>query len=192
MSTTPLPLSARGRREPHLLRFGLRQMFFMLSLASVLCGLLVGADGPWSLMIGGLVLLVGAHVLGNLLGTRLRDTSEEVLQWRAMQPGAAPDHPVATGQPIELAKLNLPPGTPLANRERVAHWTAQFVGGGLVSGLIFGGTVIALTIGPRIEWAGWVVGTISCGVLGAWAAFLASTFSCIAHHAWRHASDRGQ
>ena len=192
MSTTPLPLSANRRREPHLLRFGMKQMFFMLSLASVLCALLVGADGSWSLMIGGAVLLVGAHVMGTLLGTRLRDTSGEVLQWRALQPGAAPDPPMATGQPIELAKLNLPPGTPLASHERVAHWTARFVGGGLVSGLIFGGTVIALTIGPRIEWAGWVVGTFSCGVLGAWAAFLASTFGSIARHAWRHASERSQ
>lgn len=190
MSPTPLPLSVKSRREPHLLRFGLKQMFIMLSLASVFCWSLVGTEGPWPLLIVLAVLLAGAHVLGNLLGTRLRDTSEEVLQWRAQQPGAAPDQPVAIGQPVELATLDLPPSTPLASHERITHWTAWFVGAGLICGLIFGGTVIALTIGPRIEWAGWVIGTISCGVLGAWAAFLASTFSTIARHAWRHANER--
>jgi hypothetical protein len=192
MSTTPLPLPAGRRREPHLFRFGLKQMFLLLSLAGVLCGLLVGTGGSWPLIIGLATLLVGAHVLGNSLGTRLRDTSGEVLQWRADQSGLGPDVPVATGQPIELAKLNLPPSTPLASRQRVARWTAWFVGGGAIGGLLAGSTVIAMTIGPRIEWAGWVVGTISCGVLGAWVVFLASTFSSIARHAWRHALERSQ
>ncbi len=186
------PVASLPRREPQLLRFRLRQMFFMVTLVSVLCALLVGTEGPWPWLISLAALLVAAHVLGNLLGTRLRDTSREVVAWRALQPGLLPDLPVATGQPIELAKLNLPPGTPLASRERVARGTAWFVAGGLALGLIAGCTTIALTIGPRIEWAGWVVGTISCGVLGAWAAFSASTFSSIARHAWRHANERSK
>jgi hypothetical protein len=190
MSTTPLPLPAGCAREPHLFRFGLKQMFYMLSLAGVLCGLLVGTGDSWPLIIGLAVLLVGAHVLGNWLGTRLRDTSAEVLQWRAEQSGLGPDDPVAIGQPVELANLDLPPSTPLGSRQKVARWTVWFVTAGTIGGLIAGGTIIALTIGPRIEWAGWAVGTISCGVLSAWAAFLASTFSSIARHAWRHANQR--
>ena len=194
MSTSSLqtPAATLPRREPQLLRFRLRQMFFMVTLASVLCGLLVATEGPWPMMIGVAALLVAAHVLGNLVGTRLRDTSHEVIAWRALQPGLDPDRPVATGEPIELAKLNLPPGSPLAGHDRIARWTAWFVAGGLAIGLVAGCTGIALTIGPRIEWAGWVVGTISCGVLGAWAAFLASTFSSIARHAWRHAHERSK
>ena len=192
MTTPPLPLSAKRAPEPQLFRFGLKQMFFMLSVAGVFCALLVGADGSWPLIISLAALLLGAHVLGNLLGTRLRDTSEEVLQWRAQQSGTGSDSPVATGQPIALAELDLPPRTPLASRQRVAHWTAWYVGGGLIGGLILGGTIMALTIGPRIEWAGWAVGTISCGILGAWAAFLASTFSSIARHAWRDANERSR
>jgi hypothetical protein len=190
MSTTPLPLSAGRGREPQLFRFGLKQMFLMLSLAGVLCGLLVGTGDSWPMILGLAVLLVGAHVLGNWLGTRLRDTSGEVLQWRAEQSGLGPDDPVATGQPVVLAKLDLPPCTPLGSREPVARWTAWFVAAGTIGGLLAGVTIIALTIGPRIEWAGWAVGTISCGVLGGWAAFLASTFSSIARHAWQHANER--
>jgi hypothetical protein len=192
MSTTTLPLPAGRTRQPHLFRFGLKQMFYMVSLVGVLCSLSVVAGGSWPLIIGLAMLLVGAHVLGNWLGTRLRDTSEEVLQWRAEQSGLGPDDPVATGQPVELAKLDLPPSTPLGSRQKVARWTAWFVTAGTIGGLIAGSTIIALTIGPRIEWAGWAVGTISCGVLGAWAAFLASTFSSIARHAWRHANQRSR
>jgi len=192
MSASPLPSPTNRSREPHLLRFGLKQMFFMLSLAGVLCALLVGTEGSWPMIIGLAVLLVGAHVLGNLLGTRLRDTSHDVMQWRTQQLGVEADSPKTTGQPIELAKLKLPPSTPLASHDRVAHGTAWFVSAGTVIGIILGGTVIRMTIGQRIEWAGWAVGTISCGVLGAWAAFLASTFSSIARHAWRHAKERSQ
>jgi len=189
-SRLPPPVARLSRREPQLLRFRLRQMFYMVTLASVLCALLVGTEGPWPWLISLAALLAAAHVLGNLLGTRLRDTSQEIVAWRALQPELDPDLPVATGLPIELAKLNLPPGTPLASHERIARGTAWFVAGGLALGLVAGSMAIALTIGPRIEWAGWVVGTISCGVLGAWAAFLASSFSSIARHAWRHANER--
>jgi hypothetical protein len=164
----------------------------LVALASVFCAALVGASGLWPLVICLAVLLVAAHVLGNLIGTRLRDTSHEVVAWRAVQPGLGPDHPVAAREPVELEKLRLPPGTPLGSHERIAHWTVWFVAGGLAVGLVAGCTAIALTIGPRIEWVGWIVGTISCGVLGAWAAFLASTFSAIARHAWRHAHERGR
>lgn len=192
MSSSRQPPASSLPREPQLFRFRLRQMFLLIALASVFCAALVGTSGPWPLLICLAVLLVAAHVLGNLIGTRLRDTSYEVVAWRASQPGLDPDHPVATSAPVELEKLGLPSGTPLAGHERVAHWTAWFVAGGLTFGLVAGCTAIALTIGPRIEWAGWIVGTISCGVLGAWAAFLTSTFSSIARHAWRHAHERGK
>lgn len=186
------PASSTPLREPQLLRFRLRQMFLMVALVSVVCYALVGAQGPWPLVILITVLLVAAHVLGNLIGTRLRDTSHEVVTWRATQPGLDPDRPVKTDLPLAAAKLTLPPATPLASRERVAHWTIWYVVGGLTLGVLSGVVGIALTTGPRIEWAGWVVVAISCGVLGAWAAFLASTFSSITRHAWRHAHGRSK
>ena len=164
----------------------------MISLAGVLCGLVFGTEGSWPVIIGLAALLIGAHVLGNLLGTRLRDTSHDVMQWRTQQLGVEADSPITTGRPVELAKLNLPPSTPLASHERIARGTTWFVIAGTLIGIILGGTVIGMTIGQRIEWAGWAVGTISCGVLGAWAAFLASTFSSIARHAWRHANQRSR
>lgn len=179
-------------REPQLLRFRLRQMFFMVTLASLLCAALAMANGPWPMVIVVAVLLVAAHVFGNVVGTRLRNTSHEVVAWRSGRPGQDPDHPIATQRPYELERLNLPPETPLASHDRIARGTMWFVVAGLALGLLAGAVGIGLTIGSKMEWAGWAVGVISCGVLGAWLAFLGSTFSSIARHAWRHANDHGK
>ena len=185
-------VSSLSPHEPQLLRFRLRQLFLIVTLLSVLCGLLVTSEGPWPIVIGLGALLVAAHVLGVLIGTRLRDTSLEVRRWRAAQPLLDADLPVASRQPVELHKLDLPPKTPLAGYASANLWITRLVVAGALSGGIVGGSVIALSAGARISWAGWSVGTISCAVLGAWLAFLASSFSAIARHAWRHANEHGK
>ena len=134
--------------------------------------------------------MVAAHVLGNLIGTRLRDTSDEVVRWRISDPRQAPDRPLMTPQPCDLATLPLPPETNLANFGRLVRGMKWFLLAGLLVGLVLGGTVLAFTIGHRIGWAGWAVGTISGAVLGTWLAFLAVSFTTIARDALRQAHGR--
>ena len=162
-------------------------MFLMVTLTSVLCALLVRTSGVWPLVIGVGTLLVATHVFGNLIGTRLRDTSAEVRHWRALQLGLDEDRPVATTNPAEIVRFELPATTPLASSDRIGRWIPLVVLGGVLLGATAGGAVIWLAIGSRITWAGLLVGTVSCGVLGGWFAFLASSFGLIANHAWRHA-----
>jgi len=188
----PPPRHPAPLREPHLLRFRLRQLFFLVTVLSVLCALLVLTEGPWPLVIGVTTALIAAHVFGTMVGTRLRDTSAEVLNWRAGNPAVNDDTPLA-GLELDPALLEtLPPQTPLADHAGANRWLLWFVVGGAIVGAIVGGTLLALTMGARIGWAGWVVGTLSCGVLGTWAAFLASSFSVIARQAWRHAEEKGR
>ena len=188
MSNDPnTPPSAKSRPEPQLLRFHLRHLFLAVTFVCVLCGVMVSADGAWPMVIGGAVLLVGAHILGNLLGTRLRDSSEAVEAWNRERAGDKFQSPQVSDRPLSSVQPLLPPSTPLATKQKVAHWTVWFVAGGLLVGLIAGGYAISITLGADAGWPGWLVGTVSCGVLGAWAAFLISTFSSIARHAWRHA-----
>ncbi len=186
--STPFESSAR-LREPHLLKFRLRQMFLVVTLLSVLSALVAMTNGPWQWLIVFTALMVAAHVLGNLIGTRLRDTSGEVIRWRSADSRQAPDHPHTTS-PSDLASLPLPPNTNLANFGRLVRGLKWFLLGGLTLGFILGITVLALTIGHRIGWAGWVVGTISGAVLGTWLAFLAVSFTTIARDAWRQAHGR--
>ncbi|MDZ4656819.1 MAG: hypothetical protein SH868_04480 [Bythopirellula sp.] len=186
--STPLD-SPAPLHEPHLLKFRLRQMFFVVTLLSLLCAIISLTDGPWPWMIVLCAVMIAAHVLGNLIGTRLRDTSGEVIRWRSADPRQSPDGPRATS-PADLASLPLPPETNLANFGRLVRGMKWFLLGGLVLGFGLGGTVLALTIGHRIGWAGWVVGTISGAVLGIWLAFLAVSFTTIARDAWRQAHGR--
>ena len=188
-------MSSSSPPEPHLLRFGLRQMFFFVTLLCVLMALLVLTEGPWPLAIGATAILVAAHVFGTLIGNRLRDTSQEVVAWRAANPAFDDELPKANSPLSKAAKSALPPPspttTPLAEHGHVCTWLLWFVLGGAALGTILGGTILELTIGPRIGWAGWAVGAISCGVLGAWMAFLVSSFGSIARHAWRDAHEKG-
>jgi len=169
-----------------LLRFRLRQLLGFVAGLSLLMALLVRTEGPWPLVIGGLTLLVGAHVFGTMVGTRLRDTSRDVAEWRAATLGLD-DAPRAEVPPSPAARSQLPATTPLADHGRVGRWLFWYLLGGAILGSAVGGALLGFTIGPRIGWAGWAVGTISCAVLGIWAAFLGSSMSSIARHAWRHA-----
>ncbi len=182
---SPVPL-----REPHLLKFGLKQLFLIVTIVGLFCTLMVITHGVWPLVILFLALLVLGHVLGNLIGTRLRDTSHDVRQWRATDPRQDPDYPRSTPQPYELAKLSLPGETNLANFGRLVRGMRWFMLTGFAIGTLLGGTILAVTIGNRIGWAGWVVGTISSGVLGTWLAFLGVSFTAIARDAVRQAHGR--
>jgi hypothetical protein len=179
-------------REPHLLKFRLRQMFLWVTLLSLLLALIAATSGPWPWVITIAALMVAAHVLGNLIGTRLRDTSQEVVQWRNSDPRLGADHPRMTPQPYDVSTLPLPPETNLRNFGRMIRGMRWFLLAGLSVGLAFGGMVLWLTIGHRIGWAGWVVGTMSGGVMGTWIAFLAVSFTTISRDALRqmHGRDR--
>lgn len=188
MSTTiepPAPL-----REPHLLKFRLRQMFLWVTLLCLLLALIATTSGPWPWVITIAALMVAAHVFGNLIGTRLRDTSNEVVQWRNSDPRQSADHPQMTPQPYDVSSLPLPPETNLRNFGRMIRGMKWFLLAGLLVGLAFGGTVLWLTIGHRISWAGWVVGTLSGGVMGTWIAFLAVSFTTISRDALRQMHGR--
>jgi hypothetical protein len=77
---SPAPL-----HEPQLFRFRLGSLLAVVALLSLLCAVWVLADRSVALAMSGGVALVAAHVLGTLLGTRLRDTSQQVEAWRATQ-----------------------------------------------------------------------------------------------------------
>ncbi len=177
-------------REPHLFKFGLKQVFLVVTLAALFCTLLAITRGPWPLVIVFVALIILAHVLGNSIGTRLRDTSHEVREWRASDPRQESDDPRSTPLPYELAKLSLPAETNLANFGRLVSGMRWFLLTGFCVGTLLGGTILAVTIGYRIGWAGWVVGTLSGSVLGTWIAFLGVSFTTIARDAVRQAHGR--
>ena len=175
-------------REPNLLRFGLRQWFSFISGIVLLCALFASVEGEGAILLASIVALIVAHVFGTFLGTRLRDTSGEVVRWKARPGSADADTPVALPQPVTLANLRLPEATSLAGRSvnsRRDHWALTL---GAVGGFAFGAWGIHELAGPTVTWPGLALGAVSCGVMGAWGALLIASFWAIARQALRNAS----
>jgi hypothetical protein len=168
-----------------LFRFGLRRLFLLVTLLGILLTLLVSTSGPWPLVIGMVSLLVAAHVLGALLGARLRDTSPEIRRWRTLHPNVDSDQPMTTDQLVPLAEFELPQGTTLAESGQSTRWRRRFVWLGAGVGGACGALAILLRGDPATGLAALVVGALSFTVMGGWAAFLVSSFMAIVRHAWR-------
>lgn len=184
---SPTPQSP-VEREPNILRFGLRQWFYFVSGIIVLCALFASLEGEGAILLASVVALIVAHVLGTFLGTRLRDTSEDVVRWKARVGSEDADRPVSLPQPVSIGEVRLPETTSLASRSddrRRSRWSAGL--GGL-AGCGLGAWGIDGLAGPPVTWAGLAFGAVSCGVMGAWIALLVSNFWAIARQALRHAS----
>lgn len=177
-----------AEREPNLLRFGLRQWFYFTSGIVLLCGLFASVEGEGTILLASIVALIVAHVFGTFLGTRLRDTSGEVVRWKARAGSNDADTPVALPQPVALAEVQLPETTSLAGRSNDSRRSRWAVGLGALIGFGFGAWGIHELASPAVTWPGLTFGAVSCGVLGAWTALLVSNFWVIARQALRHAS----
>jgi hypothetical protein len=141
----------------------------------------------WSLVVASLALLIAAHVFGTFVGTRLRDTSEELQRWKA-RPGSFDfDYPVAAVPPVSVADLCLPAPT-LAGYERIGRWRNWFIAGGTLLGALLGGFAFHAVAGEELTFPGLALGLVSCGVLGSWASLLVVNFYAIARHTLKQAN----
>jgi hypothetical protein len=175
-------------REPNLMRFGLRHLFFFFSGATVLAALVARMGGAWPVVISAVALLVVAHVFSTFLGTRLRDTSQNVQRWKA-RPGAAdPDYPVISREPTRIADLGMK-APPLAGYEKIGRWRNWCVGVGAAVGGLLGIVGLYAAAGDDVTAAGLGLGAVSCGVIGCWVSLLGSNFYSIARHTLRQASN---
>jgi hypothetical protein len=177
-----------GEREPHLARFGLRQLLWAFSAATIFCGVLVQVDGAWPIIIGGVAALVMAHVFGTFLGTRLRDTSRQVQHWKGRPGSPDRDEPVALPQPVSASDLPAPSALPLASFEQLHHWCNWCLAGGFVLGAALGAWGINAVAGAHVTWFGIALGSTSTAVLGAWIVLLSTNFWIISRHALHHAT----
>ncbi len=173
-----------GAREPQLFRFGLRQLFAFVSGAVVLVGVMAMAGGSWAPTIGFLAALVAAHVLATSVGTRLRDTSSDIQQWKAGRPGASADPPPRTGPASPAVAMS---ASSLARHEETPRRSLSAALTGLIAGASLGAAGMPFVAGSQATPAGLALGAVSCGVICAWLALLVANFWTIARGAWREA-----
>ncbi|HEX6962487.1 MAG TPA: hypothetical protein VF175_11510 [Lacipirellula sp.] len=191
MASVPEQLVAQSEsaceREPNLMRFGLRHLFVFVSLAAVLAALLAQIEGAGSIVIGSLALLVAAHVFGTFLGTRLRDTSQDVQRWKARPGSSDPDRPVGADEPIRTADVELPL-VALASYEKLSRWRRLPLALGAAVGAVLGVVGISMAAGNDVTWPGLAMGAVSCGIMGSWGFLLGTNFYAMTRQILRQAS----
>ena len=166
-------------------QFGLRAMFVGVALLSVLFAIM-GIVGPvWSTFIVWFLLLLAAHVSGNVWGTRktlrrIDDTSDGGLK------GPPSDAAAVTDMPAVCALPGLHRGTRLRESTRLGWPMIVSTAIGIVGGGALGATLLWLSRGGA-DYTGVVLGSLSSAVVGGFLGFLASSFLAVGLNAWQEA-----
>jgi hypothetical protein len=121
--------------------------------------------------------LISAHVVGNTLGTRLRDEVSPQLNPR---PSAISRRSGTKGVPVTICERRLHQRTPVG---RIILATCA---GAVLVGALMGGAALAFWTDASLS--GWLVGTLSSGVLGGFVGFLLACFLEMTIRAWWQAS----
>lgn len=157
---------SRTRLKPPTFR--LKTLFWVVTFACLLMAIMVQVSVMLAAFILGLVMLVGAHVLGGALGTRLRDGEDaNEVQRRA-------------GGPAAIARRAPPAPTMLQEKRPVGRLTPLAGVAGAIIGGACGGTLVAWYCWERITPPAILVGTFASAVIGALAGFLVASFVTVA------------
>jgi hypothetical protein len=165
-----LPRDLGGPLPPP--RFSLRTLWIVMTALCCLFAVMA-AIGLWLSAVLALFLsLLMAHVLGNSLGTRLRnETSRQI----AVERGATSAAPVPIAWEVVAPKR-------LTQRTSLHRITLLMgIGGALVGGELGGVGFAAMY--EQAPASAVALGVVSAGVLGAFAGFLASSFLSVVRQA---------
>jgi MFS family permease len=159
-------------------QFGLRAMFIAITLLSGLFALSLVIGPTWSGMLAFIILFVLAHVVGNVLGTRLRNVkpSHDVLR---IDEGL--DEPTYS----QIAAI-APAGRLQENTSLRRPWLIAAVVTAGVFGTV-GGIVIATIVGKNLTIPGLALGIVSAAVVGGLFGFIVCSFWSVARMALREA-----
>jgi hypothetical protein len=149
------------RRIGGTFQFRLRTMLLTVTLCGAACAVAQAIGPLLSVVFGLFFLLVALHVVGNAIGTKLREEATANAELYATE---RPNFPMLIEGP--------PRAKPLALRTPLGRWIAAATIIGLAGGGSLGETLFFGNASPSAL----VVGTISSAVIGGFVAFLASSF----------------
>jgi hypothetical protein len=163
------------------LRFGLRTLFWIMTLSSVVLAVFSAVGFAWASFLGLMLMLVALHVAGAVVGDHLR---------RAPR---IPARAELTTQHVARYELHTcgwqPPAAGGLQQHRPIGRLVLWMGGlGALVGGACGGALLWASYGERLNWPALALGTLASAVIGAWFGFLASSFIRIARAGWREAA----
>ena len=148
-------------------QFCLRTLMLSVTLCGVLFALMSALGGLWSIMLVLFLSLAVAHVLGNVLGTQLRDATH-----RQPRPADRAEPYDAASPPVPTAQ-RLREHTGISRKLLIVAALCAMVGGTL------GGCGLMFTLGERASLAAIGLGIVSSAVLGGFFGFLLSSFCLV-------------
>ena len=157
-------------------RFTLRTMLLAVTALGCLFGVMSVLGTVWSVAILLFGCLVAGHVLGNSLGTRLRDGAPK---------RSGVSHAPRDARFTATHRSSIE-GSGLSRRTRLSRITLVMAFGGGAAGAFLGGTGLA-AIYPDAGAPAVALGVVSSAVLGGFMGFLTSSFLSVTLKAWREA-----
>ena len=166
--------SHRTRRRSWLPRFSLRALFLAVAGFCGLLALATAVDGVWMVVVVWALLMVAAHVGGNVSGRKRYGGVREMDE----------------GPAFISATIIHAPSTHLREKVEIGRklvaWTAASAAVGCLLGLIY--LVFGLNQTPPL--LGLLIGAFSAAVIGGLLGFLAGSFVNVFRHAFRQASGK--
>ncbi len=160
-------------------QFSLRSLLLAVGVVFLLIALFDWVGTAWAVPLVFLMILIIGHVMGNVVGTRLRDA------------GSTCDRPQATStaEATALGRVRMPSvrRSHLCDKTPLDRGVWLLVASGIAAAGLAGGTLLATLQWQDITWVGLLLGAVSAGILGGWLTLLAATFLHAAGRAWREA-----
>ena len=159
-SLLPQPTTAAKAARP-VFQFRLRTLMLVLAVCSVGFATMLYVGPLWGLSLIFLILIIGAHIAGNAIGTSLRTRA----------PMEAPDRGA-------LQRVRLPTTVPhrLQNRSRLGRSIAVSTLAGAACGVLLGRIVFLQFDQGQFSTGDWLLGLTSFAVIAGWLGFMASCF----------------
>jgi hypothetical protein len=160
-------------------------MLVGVAMICVLLTIMVAIGMAWALGLMLLVLLILAHILGNALGTQLRDGG--------IQPpeSSGSELPLTAGKNAQFQQNSTwePPRAGRMQAKLPVGWPMLALTAiGAVSGGALGGLVIHSLYQDHITALAIFIASLASGIMGGMAVFLTATFIDMAHRVWQEAT----
>ena len=177
------PINGDSLGAPKLPQFRLSTLMWLTTLIGG-CLALVTYIGAWAAMVVGLfALMIIAHVAGNAIGMKLRQSGDSLTRQEPL-PGFdanLPKRPIAE---------SFAPTTQLRERKSLGLPVIIATGVGFLLGAALAIGLLPAMLDPKPAWEALIAAAIACGVLGSLATFAGFSFIQVATHAlWQATSE---
>ena len=156
-------------------QFSLRSLLLAVGGVFLLIAVFDWVGTAWAAPLVFLMILIVGHVMGNVIGSRLRDA------------GSTCNRPQAVSTTLGRVRTRSIRRSHLWDKTPLDRGVWLLVGSGIVAGGLAGGTLLATLQWQDITWVGLLLGAVSAGIVGGWLTLLAATFLHAAGRAWREA-----